>query len=221
MSFGRLLRNNGLSLCMFGLFLVFVVGLSITGFLQHNQTLQSHALPTSSYADYISSGEFVEAVFENWESEFLQMATLVIATIFLRQRGSADSKKIRGHDDVDTTSRYSLIGTTSWTGRTRALRGLLYANSLGLALIGLFFLSFALHVVGGASAYNHENLIHGEPSISMWQYMASSQFWFESFQNWQSEFLAVGTLLVFSVYLRQRGSPESKPVGAPDEKTGK
>lgn len=219
-SLPRFLRNNGLSLCMFGLFLIFLIGLSITGHVQSNEMLQSHSKAPQTYLTYVSSGEFVEAVFENWESEFLQMATLVIATIFLRQKGSTDSKKVRGKESVDTSSRYAIIHATSWRTRRKGLRELLEAHSLGLSLIALFVLSFALHAFGGVAAYNEDAALHGESQLSTLAYVGSTTFWFESFQNWQSEFLAVGTLLVLSIFLRERGSPESKAVGDPNHKTG-
>lgn len=216
----KFLFENGLVLLMFGLFAVFLVGVSITGYLYNNEQLAAHHQSSESYAQYLVSGNFVEAVFENWESEFLQMGALVIATIFLRQKGSADSKKLQGKDPVDTSSRYSIINASSWLNRRKALRGALYANSLSVALMSLFVLSLALHAAGGTASHNEEAQLHGEPEVSIVEYVESSQFWFESLQNWQSEFLAVGTLLLLSVYLRQRGSPESKAVGDPDEKTG-
>jgi hypothetical protein len=202
------MRDNGLSIAMFGLFVVFLVALSITGLYQNNHEHLTHGWETQSYIQYITSGSFIEAVFENWESEFLQMGALVVATIFLRQKGAADSKKIRGWSSVDKPSRSSV-------------KNILYANSLSLALIALFILSFALHALGGLAQFNEEARMHGEQAVSLWGYVSSSQFWFESFQNWQSEFLAVGTLLVLSIFLRQQGSPESKPVNESDDATGK
>jgi uncharacterized protein DUF6766 len=218
--FKQLLFDNGLVLLMFGMFAVFLVGLIITGYQYNNEELASHKQPAEALGQYVVSGEFVEAVFENWESEFLQMATLVIATIFLRQKGAPDSKKLRGKSEVDTTSRYSIIHASSWPNRTKAMGEALYANSLSIALLVLFVISFVLHAAGGTVARNDEAQFHHEPEISTMQYVASSQFWFESFQNWQSEFLSVGALLLFSVYLRQRGSPQSKAVGSSNQKTG-
>lgn len=210
--FKLFLRDNSLSILMFGLCVIFVVALSITGYYHENNELVEHGKQAQNYLAYIHSGGFIEAIFENWESEFLQMAALVIATIFLRQKGAADSKKIRGSDKVDTLSRSSII--------KGAFGKKVYANSLSLALIALFLFSFALHALGGVAMYNNDAAMHGESSITVWQYVGSAQFWFESFQNWQSEFLAVGTLLVLSIFLRQQGSPESKPVSESDQKTG-
>lgn len=216
----RFLKDNGLSLALFGFFLVFLVGLSVTGYVHGNNELSTHGQETITYGEYLVSGEFAEAVFENWESEFLQMGALVVLTIFLYQKGSADSKKLKGKEPFDTSSRYSIVHASSWRVRGRAIRKAIYANSLGISLFAIFLLSFALHAIGGTSAHNEEATWHGEQQLSIWQYVATSQFWFESFQNWQSEFLAVGALLVLSIYLRQRGSPESKPIGAPHAETG-
>jgi hypothetical protein len=215
----RFLRDNSLSLVLFGLFAVFLVGLSLSGHAHENEELASHGQAALGYWHYIRSGGFIEAVFENWESEFLQMGALVLFTIWLRQKGAPDSKKLQ-KEPVDTSSRSSIISSTDWKKRIKAMRHLLYANSLSLALGALFLVSFILHAVSGVAAFNEEAAMHHEAALSVWQYLASSQFWFESFQNWQSEFLAVGTLIVLSIYLRQRGSPESKPVGAPHSQTG-
>lgn len=216
----RFLKDNGLVIVLLGLFFAFLVGMSISGHLHYNQEQETHGQASITYFDYIQSGEFGEATFENWESEFLQMWALVILTIFLYQKGSADSKKLRGKEPFETKSRYSIIRAQSWKKRGKAMGRALYANSLGLALLLIFFVSFFLHAWGGTAAHNDEAILHGEPAISLWQYMSTAQFWFESFQNWQSEFLAVGVLLVLSIFLRQRGSPESKPVGSPNNETG-
>lgn len=214
------LYQNSLSLVLFGLFFIFLAGLGITGYRENNNALQSHGQATITLGQYLISGEFFEAVFENWESEFLQMGALVVLTISLRQKGSADSKKLRGQAEIDTSSRYSIIRASSWRTRKKAVASFFTSNSLSLALFGLFVLSFVLHAVGGASAYNEEAVLHGESQLSILSYATTARFWFESFQNWQSEFLAVGALLVLSIFLRQRGSPESKAIGEPNDKTG-
>lgn len=216
----KFFRENSLSIVLFTLFFVFLIGLSITGYLHENEEMAMHGQPAVGFFEYLASGSFIEAVFENWESEFLQMGALVVLTIWLVQKGSADSKKLRGKDAVDTSSRYSIIRASSWTNRKKATKEMLYANSLSLVLFGLFFASFLLHAISGTAAANEEALLHHEATMGVWEYIRSSQFWFESFQNWQSEFLAVGSLLVLSIFLRQRGSPESKPVGEANKKTG-
>jgi hypothetical protein len=214
------IRDNSLSIVLFGLFFIFLAGQAIAGYLHNNDELVTHGAAAIPFLEYLRSGEFIEAVFENWESEFLQMGALVVLTIFLRQRGSADSKKLHGKGEVDTSSRYSIIHAGDWRKRGKAIRDVWRGNSLSIVLFGLFLMSFALHALGGTSAHNEEAQLHGEPQLSVLSYLATSQFWFESFQNWQSEFLAVGSLLILSIFLRQRGSPESKPVGVANSKTG-
>jgi hypothetical protein len=206
---------------MFGIFLASLIGMSIVGWHNENSELEAHAQPAQSYTTYIASGDFVEAVFENWESEFLQMWALVILTVFLYQKGSDESKPLRGSAEQDTSSRYSIIQAGSWSKKKRAVKHAIYSHSLGLALLGLFILSFSLHAIGGTAAHNEEAQLHHETGVGVIQYLGTSQFWFESLQNWQSEFLAVGTLIVLSIKLRERGSPESKPVGTKyDHETG-
>jgi hypothetical protein len=216
-----LLRENSLSIVLLALFVIFLAGQGITGYLHANEELREHSQAAITFLEYIGSGDFVEAVFENWESEFLQMGALVVFTIFLRQRGSADSKKLQGKEAVDTSSRYSIIRTGTATRRRKAIGHFLYRNSLSIALFALFLASFALHALGGTAARNDEALLHGEAVISTATYITTAQFWFESFQNWQSEFLSVGLLLLLSIFLRQQGSPESKPVGESNAKTGR
>lgn len=206
---------------MFGIFFVTIVGMSVAGWQTENSERNGHGQLAQSYGEYVASGGFMEAVFENWESEFLQMWALVILTVFLYQKGSADSKPLRGRAAQDTRTRYAIIRAQGWRQRGRAAGHWLYAHSLGLALLAIFAVSFLLHAVGGVDAYNESARLHGGETLSLGEYMVSSKFWFESLQNWQSEFLAVGTLMVLSIYLRERGSTESKPVGKRfDHKTG-
>ncbi|QQG51322.1 MAG: hypothetical protein HZB75_02335 [Candidatus Saccharibacteria bacterium] len=215
------LRNNGLATAMFAIFAVSIVGMSLAGWSSENEDRAEHGRTSQGYVEYITSGSYIEAVFENWESEFLQMWALVILTVFLYQKGSTDSKPLRGKASQDTSSRYSIIEADSWHKRGKAIVHGLYAHSLGIALFGIFIASFALHAVGGAQAYNELAVLHGGEAMSVFGYLGTSQFWFESLQNWQSEFLAVGALLVLSIYLRERGSQQSKPVGRRyDHKTG-
>jgi hypothetical protein len=171
--------------------------------------------------EYLQSGHFGEAVFENWESEFLQMAAYVVLTVWLRQKGSSESKKLSGTESVDKDPRESRARKgVPGPVRRGGWRLRIYENSLSLAFAALFLLSISLHAVQGVRQYNDEAREHGERSISLSEYVRGPQFWFESFQNWQSEFLAVGSIVVLSVYLRQKGSPESKPVDDPHSETG-
>jgi hypothetical protein len=217
----RSLRDNGLSIVVFALFFVFVVGQSIAGFLDYNSTEKEHGRPPVGYIEYLRSGDFVEAVFENWESEFLQMGLYVVLTVFLYQKGSAESKDPEAEEPVDAEPRESRHHPdTPWQVRRGGLALKLYENSLSLTFLVLFLFSFAMHAIGGANAYSQEQLEHGGAPVSAVGYVGTSRFWFESLQNWQSEFVAVGALAVLSVYLRQKGSSQSKPVAQPHDKTG-
>lgn len=217
----RFVRENSLSLTMFGLFFVFLLGQSIAGHRNYNQEQRDHQESTVSYVVYLGSPNFVESVFENWESEFLQMGLYVLLTAFLFQKGSSESKDPEEGESVDADPREAR-GRKDVPGPVgRGGLGLrLYEHSLTLALLAIFVFSFALHVIGGAREYSSEQMEHGERGVSALEYLGTSRLWFESFQNWQSEFLAVGMLVVLSIFLRQRGSPESKPVAAPHAETG-
>jgi hypothetical protein len=141
------------------------------------------------------------------------MWALIILTVYLRQKGSADSKPIRGKTAFDTSSRYSIIRAGTWRTRSKAIGHAFYSHSLGLAMLTLFVISFIIHAIGGLEARNQDALQHEVETISFFSFITSSEFWYQSLQNWQSEFLAIGTLLILSIKLRERGSPESKPVG--------
>ena len=214
-----LLRRNGLALTTLGLFLVFLSIQSVTGNREYNEDQREHGEETVGYVEYLGTGHFKEGVFENWESEFLQMGGFVILTIFLRQKGSPESKKMEGYEAVDEEpdpSRDRAPAPLRWGGPAPAL----YKNSLAIVLLTLFLLSFLLHAAGGAEEYGEQQEAHGQPRVSVVEYMTTSRFWYESMQNWQSEFLAVGSLVGLSVFLRQKGSPESKPVDHPHSETG-
>ena len=158
---------------------------------------------------------------ENWESEFLQMGAYVLFTVFLFQRGSSESKSPDEEEAVDRDPRLeSDKRQAPWPVRRGGWVLRLYEHSLGIAFAFLFLMSFTLHAVGGAEAYNEERSLHGAAPIGTLDYVVSSRFWFESFQNWQSEFLAIWSMVVLSIFLRQRGSPESKRVAAPHSETG-
>jgi hypothetical protein len=217
----RILRDNGLTIVLLGIFLATLAGQSVTGHLEDNDNRQEHGLQTTGYVEYLGSHHFLEATMENWESEFLQMFIYVLFTVFLYQKGSAESKDPDEEEQVDRDPRYSKNKKDApWPVRKGGFILKLYENSLGLAFLLLFLFSFALHAVGGAGEYNQDQAAHGGELVSIIGYMGTSRFWFESLQNWQSEFLAMGLMVVLSVYLRQKGSPESKPVDAPHDETG-
>lgn len=217
----RILRENGLSIVLFTFFLIFLVGQSLTGHKEYNDDQQEHGQPAISFGEYLGTGHFLEATMENWESEFLQMGAYIMLTVFLYQKGSSESKKLDEEEPVDRDPRKSRKKKDApWPVRKGGFVLTLYENSLFLAFMLMFLLSLWLHAVGGARVYNQEQAQHGGQLLSSsFQYMGTSRFWFESFQNWQSEFLAIFSMVVLSIFLRQRGSPESKPVDAPHSET--
>ena len=215
------LRRNSLSIAVFAIFAVLTLGLVLTGHDEFNADEREHGGQTVSLTTYLSEGHFWEAVFENWESEFLQMGAYVALTIFLIQKGSAESKDPDKKEPVDEDPRNADTGATvPWPVRKGGLWLRLYENSLLIAFFALFIGSFVGHAVGGVDSYNAELVEHHQPTVSTWGYVSGSRFWFEAFQNWQSEFLAVALIVVLTIFLRQKGSPESKPVAAAHSDTG-
>jgi hypothetical protein len=217
----RFLRDNSLSLVMLGLFALFLFAQSVTGLNVYNDDQREHGEATISYPEYLRTGHFVEATFENWESEYLQMGAYVVFTVFLFQRGSSESKDPDKEEPVDEDPRQARDRKgIPWPVRYGGLPLKVYENSLSIALLLLFLFSFIAHAIGGAREYSQEQIAHGGHAVSTIEFLRTSEFWFQSFQNWQSEFLAVFSIVVLSVFLRQRGSPESKPVAAPHTETG-
>jgi len=215
----RFFKDNGLSLTMLGLFLVIWLGHSLAGWQQSNQERAQHRQPPQGYGAYLGSGEFLESTFENWESEFLQMGMFVILAAKLRQKGAADSRKHDGTDEVDQDPRTHVRPDSPWPVRRGGWVLRLYSHSLSLALFTLFLFSFLMHAVHGARLFNEEQLQHGGTPLTITGYLATSTFWFQALQNWQSEFLSVGVLVLLSIFLREKGSPESKPVHTPHHET--
>lgn len=213
----KFLRNNGLTIVLLIATGLSVAGLLNTGVVVHNRELAEHGKQTQTLLEYATSGHFLSALFENWESEFLQMSAYVVLTAYLYQKGSAESRDPDESDQVaaDVSSGQALSSTRA--GRMRAA---LYSHSLGIALLGLFLLSFLLHLRESTVAETVQSLSHGQRAPSVFSHLSSAQFWFESFQNWQSEFLSTAVIVVLSIFLRYKGSPESKPVEAPHDKTG-
>jgi hypothetical protein len=218
---GKLLRNNGLSLALAACFLITLAGESVAGHRHYNEQERAHGGTPIAYSRYLTSAQFVSATMENWESEFFQMAVYVYFTIILFQKGSAESKDPERKEEVDRDPRRSRHKRDApWPVRRGGAVLWLYGHSLGLAFAVLFLISFVLHAAGSFAATNQERLQHGQTELGWGEFMQSAGFWFESFQNWQSEFLAIGSMVVLSIWLRQRGSPESKPVDAPHSQTG-
>jgi hypothetical protein len=216
-----LMHDNGLLLACLGLFAVFFVGMVLSGAATYNQEQQEHGSHEQvSVLTYLTTGDFVEATFENWESEFLQMGMYVVLTAFLYQKGSSESKPMNEPAPQDQDpSEVQPNQHTPWPVRKGGLVLVVYEQSLAIAFFVLFFVSWALHAIGGAKAFNDDQVLHGQAAISVWRYATTSQFWFESMQNWQSEFIAVAAIVGLSIFLRQRGSAESKPVAEAHRRT--
>jgi hypothetical protein len=212
----RSLRENGLSIALFGLFFASLIGQFAPGHRAYNDQLESHGRSPIGFWPYLASGHSIEAVFENWESEFLQAWVGVFLTVFLYQKGSASSKKLEGQAPAPEPPGPDAPWPVKQGGWIKAI----YANSLVIAFVLLFALSFVLHAVGGRRMYNNEQAEHDKAAVSLLGFLGTSEFWFQSFQNYQSEFLAPGATAVLSIYLRQEGSPESKEVHAPHHATG-
>lgn len=211
------LRDNGLSLVVGALFAATLCGQVFAGLGVYNESQAAAGAATTTLLGYLGTGHFVEAFFENWESEFLQMGLYVALTAVLFQRGSAESKD--PDDEEDKEARHPL-SAAPWPVRYGGWVAALYRNSLTLVLLVLFAASLVAHALGGRVEYNREQRHDHKPEVSLKQFVGTSEFWFQSMQNWQSEFFSIGAIVVLSIWLRQKGSPESKAVNAPHESTG-
>ena len=216
----RFFYENGLLLATFVLIAGALVGQVLTGWHDNNDDLQQMGLAVLTLPQYLHSGHLLEATFENWESEFLQMGVYVVLTVWLRQKGSPESKKLEGTEDVDKQPDPAKPDAP-WPVRQGGWWLRAYQQSLSLAFLGLFLAAVYLHARGGATVYNIEQAHEGKPLVSTWGYLHTARFWFESFQNWQSEFVSIFSLVSLSILLRQQSSPQSKPVDAPLGQTGK
>lgn len=213
------LYRNGLSVFFLTMFTITLVAQALTGWRTHNGELHELGAASLCFGQYLSSGHFVSATFENFESEFLQMALYVMLTISLRQIGSAESKKIDQPEKVDREPLASKAAP--WPVKKGGIILKLYSHSLSIVFGIFFFISWALHLYGSWEDHNTEQMLKGKTPESIFSYLGQSNFWFETFQNWQSEFLSVASIVILTIFLRQKGSPESKPVDAPHQETGK
>jgi hypothetical protein len=216
----RFLKDNGLTVVLMLLFLFSIVGHWLTGWRVENEELAKHGGHALTLGAYTTNPHFISTVFENWESEFLQMSAYVLLTCWLFQKGSAESSDPdEAPRDENLAAQARRKGAPAILKRGPVARWL-YANSLGIALLLLFLGSFLMHWKYSAAQAAEEALAHGETPMTMGQYLFDAQLWFESFQNWQSEFLSTAVLVVLTIFLRQRESPESKGVAAPHGQTG-
>ena len=191
----------------------------ITGLKEHNQEMSEEGGQQVKMSQYLFSGHFLQSTFENWESEFLQMAMFVILSMFLYQKGSSESKDPDKEEEVDREPN-PRRRNAPWPVKKGGLALAVYKHSLCYALTIIFILSFLLHWYGSLKDYNEEQILKKQPTETAMQYLGNSRMWFESFQNWQSEFLSVFAIVILSIFLREQGSPQSKPVDAPNSETG-
>ena len=211
----RWLHDRSLTIVMMGLFLLFLAGQIVTGFWEYNDARAAHGRTPIELSTYLATGHLWESIFENWESEFLQMGMFILLTTCLVQKGSPESRRPYVKELVDADPRrFADDPDAPWPVRRGGWVLRVYENSLGLAFILLFLMSWAGHAWGGFREFTDDQQEHGRQVMRFAEYLASPRFWFESFQNWQSEFLAIGSMVWLAVYLRQRYSPESKPVHA-------
>ena len=211
--------RNSLSIVVLSLMIIFWAAQFVTGWKDHNETRSEHGEPALTRMEYLSSGHFISSTFENWESEFLQMALFVVLTMHLFQKGSSESKDPDKKDEVDREPNPKKKDAP-WAVKKGGFILSIYKYSLSISLFLLFILSFCFHWYGSLLHYNKEQTLKHQPTETAIQYIGDSRFWFESFENWQSEFLSVFAIVILSIYLRQINSPQSKPVDAAHSETG-
>jgi hypothetical protein len=219
----RWIREQSLTLFFLAIFALSLIGQSFAGLHDFNAEQATHDGEQYSYWRFIVSSEFGGDVMENWQSEFLQFSLIILATVWFVQRGSTESKKVEEagmrSDKDERVGEHAPANAPRWA-KVRDWRRRLYENSLGLAMVAIFFGTWFAQSVTNWTAYNNKQTEHGEPVVTWVSFLGQADFWNRTLQNWQSEFLAVATMTAFSIYLRQRGSAESKPVGAPHDETG-
>lgn len=211
--------QNSLTIFFIILFCSAIWAQAYYGWNEYNSELIDHSHNGITFRQYLNTGHFLSATFENFESEFLQMALYVIVTVWLRQIGSAESKKIFQKSKVDREPEYHK--DAPWPVKKGGMILKIYSNSLFLCFAILFLVSWIFHFYASWADYNAEQMLKNLPPVDKSHYISEPRFWFETFQNWQSEFLSVASIIFFSIFLRQKGSPESKPVDAPHMETGK
>lgn len=211
-----MLRSNSLSLALTAIFAACLVAQVLLGHAAYNDELLREGSSPLGLVAYLGSGHFVSALMENWESEFLQMGMYVLLTVHLRQRGSAESRPLDPSEEHEEIA----AGPAPWPARVGGAWRALYERSLSIAMFTLFAIAFTGHAIGSWRLEAAERAASGRPPETLLDHVTGAQFWFESMQNWQSEFLAVLSLVVLSIFLRQKDSPQSKPVDAPHAQTG-
>jgi hypothetical protein len=217
------IKHNSLSLVFLALFLGALVLQAVAGHADFNEGQDQHGDAHISFFRYVTSSDFATAVMENWQSEYLQFTLFILLTVWLLQRGSPESKELGREglesDEEQKVGEHADAESPRWA-KLGGIRRTIYENSLLIVMGAIWIASWFAQSVTGATEYNAERLDHHESAVSWADYLTRPDFWEKTLQNWQSEFLAVGSMAILAVYLRQRGSPESKPVGAPHHATG-
>ncbi|GAA1846076.1 DUF6766 family protein [Agromyces salentinus] len=216
------IRQHALSIFFAVIFVAALIGQAVTGLALTNEEQASHGLPPVGFGEYLLSSQFVVDVAENWQSEYLQFFLFILTTIWLVQRGSPESKK-PGDEGIDSdeaqlVGRFAKPDSPAWA-KADGWKRWIYSNSLLIVMGAIFLLSWLAQSIAGMVALNAEQAEHGQPAVDWAAYLVSADFWNRTLQNWQSEFLAVGSMVALSIFLRQRGSAESKPVGTPHEQS--
>ena len=216
-------RNNAIGLAFGLLFLIVLVLQAFAGLAQFNQQQVAGGLPEISLLRYVTSASFGTDVAENWQSEYLQFFVYTVLTVWLLQRGSPESKSLdkagQESDEEQKVGAFAGPDSPKWV-RAGGWRTRIYANSLGLMMGAIFLGSWLTQSIAGVAAFNEEQLSDRQDPVSWGQYLVEPDFWNRTLQNWQSELLAVASIAILAIYLRQRGSPQSKPVGSPHDATG-
>jgi hypothetical protein len=219
----QVLRNHGLGLFFGAIFLAALIGQAFVGHADFNHIQLQHHDDPISLGRYVVSSDFGSDVMENWQSEYLQFTLFILGTVWLLQRGSPESKELDKagleSDERQKIGEHAKSDSPRWA-RVGGWRTRIYSNSLLIVMTAIWLGSWGVQSVTGHVAYNAEQFDHQEAAVSWLGYLGTSDYWNRTLQNWQSEFLAVGSMAVLSIYLRQRGSPESKPVGTPHAATG-
>lgn len=226
--FKKFLADNGLLLIFSFLFLAFLIGQIFSGAALYNGTRAAHGLPPIGHWQYLTTGNFLQGTFSNWQAAIFQLGSLIIFGIFLRERGAAHSMKPGsagakrgGHrHPVRAFSRFSKTSSRDEEAPSGAVASWFYRNSLSIAFVSLFAVCFVLHLFSGAASYNEQLALFHRAPLTVAEFLVSSKFWFSTFQTWEAEYMAIAVYIFLTIFLRQEGSPESKPVGSSDKDTG-
>lgn len=216
----KFFKNNGLTLVFLLLFILALIAQAYNGWIEYNEEMKDEGGVQITLGQYIGTGDFIEATFENWESEFLQMGLFVLLTMYLYQKGSSESKDPEGGEEEVDKEPNPNKKDAPWAVRQGGFILSVYKYSLCYALFLLFLISFGLHWYGSLLQFNEQQVLKGKPTETAMEYLSNAKLWAESFENWQSEFMSVIAIVTLSIFLRQKHSPQSKPVDAPNSATG-